>query len=98
MYVFMGIIIGPAVPPIFCVLTWRKTSAWAACTAAVSGQLLGLMSWLCIAKGMYGKLDKLNTGEDYPILGGNLISMGVSVVVIVVMSLIWPQNYNWDEL
>lgn len=34
-YLFMGIIIGSAVFPVYCSLTWKKTSAIAAISGAV---------------------------------------------------------------
>lgn len=35
-YLFMGIIIGSAVFPIYCCLTWKKTSALAAIAGALA--------------------------------------------------------------
>lgn len=95
-YLFMGIAIGGAVGPIYMCLVWDKASATGAIAGAISGLVFGLITWLVTAAGLDGSVTVDTLGGNYPMLAGNLVSIGLSVVVCVVISLIKPQNYTWD--
>jgi hypothetical protein len=47
---------------------------------------------------MSRSLALLPTGEDFPMLAGNLVAICLSGVVCIVVSLIKPQDFNWSEL
>jgi Na+/pantothenate symporter len=95
-YLFMGIAIGGAVFPIYACLTWSKASASGAITGAVSGLICGLIVWLVTAQCYAGSITVDTLGGDYPMLGGNLAAIFVSAIVCTIMSLIKPQNYDWQ--
>lgn len=98
-YLFMGIVIGSAVFPVACALTWRKCSAMAAIVASLTTTPLAIMTWLITAAKLNdGELNLDTTGQDYPMLAGNLVALFWSAIVCVIMSYIWPQNYDWNEL
>merc|ERR1711957_570035 len=44
-YLFMGIVIGSAVIPLWCLMTWKKASGTGAILAAWGGLVLGLVAW-----------------------------------------------------
>lgn len=98
-YLFMGIVIGSAVFPIAACLTWAKCSAKAACISAVVTTPLAIMTWLITAAKLNDGVISLDTtGQDYPMLAGNLVALFFSMLLCVILSHIWPQDYNWDEL
>ncbi|MEW5314226.1 MAG: hypothetical protein WDW38_005738 [Sanguina aurantia] len=101
-YLFMGIIIGSAVFPIACVLTWNKVSAFAAITSAVVGCPLAIMTWLITAAKLNdGEISLKTTGQDYPMLAGNLVALFFSAIMCIILTLIFPQNggagFDWKE-
>lgn len=93
----MGIIIGSAVFPVASALTWRKCSAVAAITSTVVTTPLAIMTWLITAHKLYGVVDLKSTGSDYPMLAGNLVSLFFAIIICVIMSYIWPQDFDWNE-
>ena len=95
-YLFMGIAIGGAVFPIYACLTWKKASAAGAMTGAVVGTIAGLITWLVTCQCYYGSVNVKNLGGNYPMLGGNLASIFVSAGVCIVMSIMKPQEYDWQ--
>ena len=50
LFLLMGILIGPAVPPLSFCLTWSKASRAGAISGALSGITCGILSWLVYAK------------------------------------------------
>ncbi len=98
-YLFMGIVIGSAVFPIAASLTWAKCSATAAVTSAVVTTPLAIMTWLITAAKLNdGVINLDTTGQDYPMLAGNLVALFFSMLLCILLSYIWPQNFDWEEL
>lgn len=98
-YLFMGIVIGSAVFPIAAALTWSKCSAIAACVSALVTTPLAIMTWLITAAKLNdGKVTLDTTGQDYPMLAGNLVALFFSAIICIVLTYIFPQNYDWAEL
>ena len=44
----------------------------------------------------YNDINLDTTGKDYPMLAGNLAAILISAFVCIVVSLIKPDNFNWD--
>ncbi|GIL54634.1 hypothetical protein Vafri_10364 [Volvox africanus] len=98
-YLFMGIVIGSAVFPIAASLTWSKCSATAACISAIVTTPLAIMTWLITAAKLNdGKLTLDTTGQDYPMLAGNLVALFFSMILCIILSYIFPQDFDWAEL
>jgi SSS family transporter len=95
-YLAMGILIGPAVVPIALTVSWKKTNK----NSAILGSLLGLTAGVCSWTGatwfLYGELSITTTGETTPLLVGNVVSISIGAIVVVVGSLFKPQNFNFD--
>lgn len=53
-YLFMGILVSPAVIPVASCLTWGKASSVAAIGGSVSGVVLGITAWLVTCQAYYG--------------------------------------------
>ncbi|KAN0062598.1 hypothetical protein ACQY0O_005131 [Thecaphora frezii] len=92
LYLCMGIIVLPAVVPIFLGLAWRRTGKRACQVAMVVGIASGIAAWLATTAGLYGSLTVDTTGADYPALAGNLVSLGVSGIIALVWTLLWPET------
>lgn len=73
----MGCLLGSSVVPISAALTWSKTNKWGALVGVVGGQALGIIAWVVTAHGLFGEVTLASTGEDFPMLAGNLVSIGV---------------------
>ena len=103
-YLMMGIFIGSAVMPVAFVLTWKDASASGAIAGAVVGQICGLITWIVCslferdANGKHGSVDLDTLGEDYPMLAGNVMAIGMSGIVCTVMSKMNPQNFDLATL
>jgi urea-proton symporter len=101
----MGIAIGGAVFPIYACLVWEKANGTGAIVAAIVGTISGLTTWLitcdryCTSNpgecpdGAGISVD--NLGGNYPMLGGNLASIFISMFVHIGFSLAKPQNFDW---
>lgn len=103
-YLMMGIFIGSAVMPVAFVLTWKDASASGAIAGAVVGQICGLITWIVCslferdANGKHGTVDLDTLGENYPMLAGNVMAIGMSGIVCAVMSKMNPQNFDLTTL
>jgi nucleotide-binding universal stress UspA family protein len=95
-YLVMGILIGPAVVPIALTVSWKKTNKNAAIMGSILGLAAGICSWISATWLLYGHLSIATTGETTPLLIGNVLSILVSATVVVIGSLLKPQNFNFD--
>ena len=64
------------------------------------GSACGIASWLAYAKIGYGEITVDTTGFNLPLLTGNVVSLGLSLLITVVGSLVFPDKapFNWEEL
>ena len=97
-YLFMGIMIGSAVYPIWCCLTWKKATGTAAVTAAFCGQAMGLISWFVAAKTLHGSISVDNLGTSEVMLTGNVFSLIGSAIIMLAMSYYNPDDYDFNEM
>ncbi|KDN40706.1 Na+/solute symporter [Tilletiaria anomala UBC 951] len=96
LYTFMGIIIAPAVFPIFSCIVWSKANRTGALVGMFSGLALGIIAWLVSASLLEGSLTVDTTGADNPLVVGNVVSIMVPAIVTIVWSLITPDNYSFE--
>jgi len=98
-YLFMGIMIGSAVIPLWNLMTWDKASGTGAVIAAWTGLILALTGWLVGAKIESGAVTVATLGSNPVMLSGNLIAILSSGFIHYVYSkFIDPQNYDFSEL
>jgi len=98
-YLFMGIIIGSAVAPLWNMMTWKKASGTGAVIAAWSGLALALIAWLVGAKIESGEVTVDSLGSQPVMLSGNLVAILSSAFIHFVYSMwIDPQDYDFAEL
>jgi uncharacterized sodium:solute symporter family permease YidK len=94
-YLFMGVVIGSAVVPIAFSITWKNCSTAGAVSGAIGGLVGAVITWVVTAKGLSGSLTIATLGGDFPMLAGNVVAIGLSGLICIVVSLIKPQNYDW---
>ena len=98
-YLFMGIVIGSAVAPLWNLMTWKKASGTGAVIAAWAGLVLALVGWLIGAKIQGGSVTVDTLGTNEVMLSGNLIAILSSAFIHYVYSVyIDPQDYDFAEL
>ncbi|KAN0082797.1 Sodium:solute symporter family domain containing protein [Tylopilus felleus] len=98
LYTFMGVILGSGVVPIALCITWSKANRVGCIAGAVIGFFAGVAVWLGITSALNDGAINVNTsGGNYEMLGGNLASIGMGGIVSVIVSLIWPDNYDFAD-
>jgi Na+/proline symporter len=98
-YLFMGVIIGSAVIPLWNLMTWKKASGTGAVIAAWSGLLLAIIGWLSAAQIQSGEISVKTLGTNEVMLSGNLIAICSSGIIHFVYSVfVDPQDYDFSEL
>ena len=97
-YLFMGIVIGSAVIPLWNMMTWDKASGTGAVIAAWSGLFLALTGWMIGAKIQGGAVTVATLGTNEVMLSGNLIAILSSGLIHYVYSKLRPQNFDFTTL
>jgi urea-proton symporter len=98
-YLFMGIVIGSAVVPLWNLMTWDKASGTGAVLAAWSGLILAVIGWIVGAIVQSGSVTVATLGTNEVMLSGNLIAILSSAFIHYVYSkFVDPQNYDFAEL
>jgi hypothetical protein len=98
-YLFMGVIIGSAVVPLWNMMTWKKASGTGAVIAAWSGLILALIGWLSAAHVQSGEITIETLGTNEVMLSGNLIAIISSAIIHWTYStFVDPQDYDFSEL
>jgi len=98
-YLFMGIVIGSAVAPLWFLLNWKGASGKGAVIAAWSGLALALGSWIAAALITSGELTVASLGQNEVMLTGNLTAIVSSAIIHVVYSKFFdPTDYDFSEL
>jgi len=98
-YLFMGILIGSAVIPLWNLMTWSKASGTGAVLAAWGGLILALTGWIVAAQIQSGTITVASLGSNEVMLSGNLIAILSSGIIHYVYSkFIDPQDYDFSEL
>jgi SSS family transporter len=94
-YLAMGVLIGSAVVPIALAIVWKKTNKMAATAGALAGLACGVAVWLGSAYILYGTVSVFTTGQDLPLLAGNITSILIGAAVTLLGSIIKPENFDF---
>jgi len=97
-YLFMGIVIGSAVVPLWNLLMWDKANGIGAVVAAWGGMTLAIVTWIVAASIQSGEVTVDSLGRNEPMLSGNVVAICSSGIIHVVISLIKPQNYDFQSM
>jgi SSS family transporter len=91
-YLVMGILIGSAVIPVALSLLWNRTEKYSTIFGAIGGLAAGLLVWLGLSQMLYGEISVRSTGQDIPLLLGNVVSISVGGIVCILGSGIVNRN------
>ena len=98
-YLFMGVVIGSAVIPLWNMMTWSKASGKGAVIAAWSGFALAVIGWLSGAQIQSGSISVATLGSNEVMLSGNLIAIISSGIIHYVYSkFVDPQDFDFSTL
>jgi len=98
-YLFMGIVIGSAVAPLWNLMTWKKASGTGAVIAAWAGLVLALITWFVAAKLQSDEISVASLGTNEVMLSGNLVAILSSAFIHYVYSRCFDnQEYDFSEL
>ena len=98
-YLFMGVVIGSAVIPLWNMMTWDKASGKGAVIAAWSGLVLAISGWLIGAQVQSGSISVATLGSNEVMLSGNLIAILSSGLIHYVYSkFIDPADFDFATL
>jgi hypothetical protein len=94
----MGVILGSAVIPIALAVTWSRANRLGCIAGSLIGLAAGLAAWLGTTSGLNdGNITVTTSGGDYEMLAGNLASILVGGAVAIGASVVWPENYGFEE-
>ena len=89
LYLFMGTVLGSAVVPVALSITWSKANTSGCIAGAIGGFVAGLIAWLVTASQLNNHvLTAATTGQNYPMLAGNVASIVIGGVISIVWTLI----------
>jgi hypothetical protein len=97
-YLFMGIVIGSAVIPLWNMMMWDKASGTGAVVAAWTSQWAAVIVWISVASAESGEVTIASLGMNYPMLAGNLVAILLSGAIHFAWSTLFPQNYDWKSM
>lgn len=95
LYTFMGVILGSAVVPIALCITWRKANKIGCIAGAVIGLVVGIAAWLGTTAGLNNVINVTTSGGNYEMLAGNLGSIAIGGIIATIISLVWPEDYDF---
>lgn len=99
LYVLMGVLISAAVLPATLTLLWSGQNRWAATLSPPIGAAMAIVAWLVTAKKTCGVLDVACTGENDPMLAGNVTALLSPALLIPVFTLIFGlAKYDWKSM
>merc|ERR1719245_2419123 len=107
-YYFTGILISSSVVPIAMSIMWARATSTGLICGVVGGCVSGMTCWLTYASYYPGGLSMAtfvkNTGEELPMLVGNIVAIGVGAVFCVVVTFMtrWKmtpeiEEAEWDK-
>ncbi|KAK9803818.1 hypothetical protein WJX73_003159 [Symbiochloris irregularis] len=98
LYFLMATAICGGVPPLAASITWARCSKFAAITAAFVGQAMGIAAWLVECHIEFGVLNTTTLQQIGPALTGGCFSLFISLILVVVLSWLVPQHYDWKNM
>ncbi|KAJ5921755.1 hypothetical protein N7454_009229 [Penicillium verhagenii] len=99
LYLLMGVIISSAVFPGAMTLLWKGQNWIAAAVSPPLGLAISLIAWLVTAQKQYGILTVTTTGDNYPMLAGNVAALLSPVIISPVLTLVFgSQNYDYVSM
>jgi hypothetical protein len=92
----LGNFTNPGCIPTLLTLLWSRQTRLAAAVAPILGMACGLSVWLGTAYAYFGAITIASTGSTMPCLFGCVTAIFVPLPTSVIISLLWPEKFNWE--
>lgn len=92
-----GVVTCPGIFPMIFTVLWRRQSKAAAILSPILGLATGLAVWLSTASHFFGSVSVATTGEVLPCVYGTVASCFSPILYSVLITLVRPQNYDWND-
>jgi hypothetical protein len=92
----MGVLISSAVLPLTLTLLWSKQNKLAAILSPLFGFCAAVSTWLAVTYRLYGTITVNTTSQNYPMMSGNIVALVSPLFIILPLSLISPDRFNFD--
>ncbi|KAJ5253496.1 hypothetical protein N7505_012159 [Penicillium chrysogenum] len=93
----LGVVTCPGIFPMIFTILWRRQNKAAAILSPVLGLATGMAVWLGTASHFGGEVSVASTGEVLPCVYGTVASCLSPIVYSVLITLVRPQDYDWDD-
>merc|ERR1719464_857833 len=95
-YLFMGVVIGSAVIPLWNLMTWSRASGTGAIVAAWGGLCLSVTAWIVAAHLQSGEITIASLGSSEVMLSGNVVAIGSSGIIHYIWSTCIDKSEPYD--
>ncbi|CCG24802.1 hypothetical protein CORT_0G01140 [Candida orthopsilosis Co 90-125] len=95
---FYPLIICPGVIPLILSITWNRQNWYAAFISPILGIVFGFIVWTTTAYKLDGAVNITTLGGQLPALYGALTALFLPGIASVVISLVYPQKFDWQVL
>lgn len=93
----MGVLLGGGVFPVALSILSANANRLGCICGAWFGLAAGITAWLVTAATLNdGELSISTTFQDYPMLAGNLTSIGTSGIISLTTTWLWPAHFDWS--
>ncbi|PGH16151.1 hypothetical protein AJ79_01918 [Helicocarpus griseus UAMH5409] len=93
----LGVVTCPGIFPMIFTILWKRQSKAAAIVSPVLGMATGLGVWLGTAHIFGGEVSVASTGLILPCVYGTVASAFSPILYSVIITLLKPQNYDWND-
>jgi len=101
-YYFTGILIASSVVPIALSIMWARATAYGMVSGIIGGCACGMVSWLSYAStypgGLSAKTFVKNTGEELPMLTGNIVAIASGAIFCIFVTYCTRWNMTAEDV
>lgn len=95
---FLGCATASGVFPVALTFTWSKLNKWGAVTGSMLGMFLAIAVWLITCKAYLGEINVVNLSDRWVSFAGNASALFLGGIFSVGFSLIWPDDFDWNNI
>ncbi|CAR28269.1 hypothetical protein ZYGR_0N07640 [Zygosaccharomyces rouxii] len=95
---FYGCATSSGVFPVALTFTWSKLNKWGAVSGCLAGTAIALAVWLGTCKAIMGEINVDNLSDRWVSFAGNATALFSGGIISIVVSLIWPQEFDWNDI
>ncbi|CDO93392.1 unnamed protein product [Kluyveromyces dobzhanskii CBS 2104] len=95
---FLGCATASGVFPVALTFTWRKLNMYGAVAGSIGGMILAMVAWLITCKCYLGEISVDNLANRWVSFAGNATALFMGGFLSIGLSLIWPDNFDWNDI